>query len=144
LAEATRMLQESDLIVAQEFLPTDYDWRIGVLEGRPLFACRYHMARRHWQIVRRSGARSEFGRVDCVPIEEVPRRVVTHAVRAARLIGRGLYGVDVKQAGRRVCVIEVNDNPNMDAGVEDAILGRALYDEVMQYLLRSVENRHRT
>jgi glutathione synthase/RimK-type ligase-like ATP-grasp enzyme len=42
------MLQESDLVIAQEWMPTEYDWRVGVLEGRPLYACRYHMASKHW------------------------------------------------------------------------------------------------
>ena len=33
-------------------MPTDYDWRIGVLDGEPLFACKYKMARGHWQIIK--------------------------------------------------------------------------------------------
>jgi glutathione synthase/RimK-type ligase-like ATP-grasp enzyme len=31
-----------------------------------------------------------------------------------------------------VRVIEVNDNPSLDAGIEDAALGDALYDTVMR------------
>jgi hypothetical protein len=50
---------------------------------------------------------------------------------SANLIGDGLYGVDVKQVGNRYCVIEVNDNPDMDAGSEDGMLKNALYREVM-------------
>ena len=45
----------------------------------------------------------------------------------ANLIGDGLYGVDLKQAGDKVVVIEVNDNPNIDCGVEDVYLGDDLY-----------------
>ena len=29
---------------AQEYLATDFDWRVGVLDRRPLFACKYFMA----------------------------------------------------------------------------------------------------
>ena len=29
------MLEDSDLILAQEFMYTEYDWRIGVLDGEP-------------------------------------------------------------------------------------------------------------
>jgi glutathione synthase/RimK-type ligase-like ATP-grasp enzyme len=59
-------------------------------------------------------------------------------VRAANLIGDGLYGVDLKQVGRECYVIEVNDNPNIDAGTEDAVLKDALYREVMGVFLRRI------
>jgi glutathione synthase/RimK-type ligase-like ATP-grasp enzyme len=44
------ILKESDLAIAQEYMPSDFDWRIGVLDGKPLYACKYFMARGHWQI----------------------------------------------------------------------------------------------
>src|SRR3546814_5675949 len=44
---ANEMLERSDLIIAQSYEPTDYDWRIGVLDGQPLYACRYYMAKDH-------------------------------------------------------------------------------------------------
>jgi glutathione synthase/RimK-type ligase-like ATP-grasp enzyme len=59
-------------------------------------------------------------------------------VRAATLIGDGLYGVDLKQVGDRCYVIEVNDNPNIDAGNEDSVLGEALYREVLGVFLRRI------
>lgn len=52
-----------------------------------------------------------------------------------------MYGVDVKQVGNRYCVIEVNDNPNMDAGNEDGMLKNALYREVMSVFLKRIEAR---
>ena len=48
--EAQAMLDKSELIIAQEFLPTEFDWRIGVLDRRAIYACRYDMVRNHWQI----------------------------------------------------------------------------------------------
>ena len=39
--------------------------------------------------------------------------------------------MDLKQSGDRVVVIEVNDNPNVDAGVEDLWLGEDLYRQIM-------------
>jgi len=134
-----RLLEESELVVAQSFVPTDFDWRIGVFAGRPLWACRYFMARHHWQIIRHGETRAAFGRVEALPVEDVPRHVLRHAVRAARLIGDGLYGVDLKQRGRRSVVIEVNDNPNLDAGLEDRVLGRELYRRIMLEFLRRIE-----
>lgn len=135
----------SDLVVAQEFLPTDFDWRVGVLDGRPLYVCRYHMAKSHWQVIQRdaSGKTSAEGAVDTLSVAEAPADIVRTAVRAANLIGDGLYGVDLKRIGRRAVVIEVNDNPNIDVGNEDKILKDALYREIMGLMLRRIIARKR-
>jgi hypothetical protein len=29
---------------------TEFDWRIGILNGQALYACQYFMSRGHWQI----------------------------------------------------------------------------------------------
>ena len=139
---ALAMLERSDLIVAQGFEPTDYDWRIGVIGGEAFYACRYFMAKAHWQIVKRDGAGGvDEGAHETVAIADAPRAVVRAAVAAARAIGDGLYGVDLKQAGNRVKVIEVNDNPNLDAGVEDQVLGPALYARVIGHIRRQIDAR---
>ena len=130
---------ESDLLIAQEFVPTDFDWRIGVLGGKPLFACRYGMAPGHWQIVQRIDESLEYGEFTSVPIQKVPDDVLKLAVRAAGLMGEGLYGVDLKVVHGKAMVIEVNDNPNIDEGVEDSLLGDQLYLAVMDYFLRRFE-----
>ncbi len=141
---AQAILAESDLLLAQEFLPTEWDWRVGVLDGRVLYACRYHMARGHWQIVRADGKGSySYGKVEPVPLDDVPHAVLRNAVRAANRIGRGLYGVDLKYVGRRALVVEVNDNPNLDAGCEDAILGEELYAAIARSFRRRVDARRR-
>ena len=74
-------------------------------------------------------------------VEEAPKEVVDTAVRAAGLIGDGLYGVDLKQNERGVFVIEINDNPSLDLGVEDACLKDELYRTVMREFLRRLEAR---
>jgi glutathione synthase/RimK-type ligase-like ATP-grasp enzyme len=59
--------------------------------------------------------------------------VIDAATRSARLIGSGLYGVDLKQVDGRVMVIEVNDNPTIEAGGEDRIVEEELYLSIMRY-----------
>jgi len=134
LRRGAEMLADSEIIVAQEYVASDFDWRIGVLDRRPLYAAKYYMARGHWQIVQTHAAGDRrYGRVETVPIEAVPPRAVELAVQSASLIGTGLYGVDVKQFGDRFLVIEVNDNPTIEGGCEDAILKDELYLAVMRY-----------
>lgn len=137
-----RFLSESELVVAQEFLPTTFDWRIGIIDGKPLYACKYFMAHKHWQIVKRDpSGKQHYGNSETLPVEVAPRRAVRAALKAANLIGNGLYGVDVKQSGNQFYVIEVNDNPNLDAGVEDAILRDELYLRIMGVFLSRIERR---
>ena len=137
-----KLLLRSEMVIAQQFLPTDFDWRIGVLDKKPLYACRYFMAKGHWQIIDygKTG-RIREGNADSIPIEDVPQAVMKTALKAANLIGDGLYGVDLKQVGKRVYVIEVNDNPNIDAGMEDQILKEELYQRVMQSFIWRIEEK---
>ena len=140
--ELDRLLADSELVIAQEFAPTEFDWRVGVFDRKPLYACRYHMAHKHWQILRHDKkGRTTAGRVETLAVEDAPRQVVRTAVRAAGLIGDGLYGVDLKQRGRRCKVIEVNDNPSLEAGYEDRVLGRDLYDCILATFLERIERR---
>ena len=113
-------LEESDLCIAQKFVPTEFDWRVGVLDKRPLFVCQYMMARGHWQIIKhQEGAASIEGAHKTIPVAEAPADIVDVAVRAANLIGDGFYGVDLKSGPDGPMVIEINDNPNLEHGVED-------------------------
>ena len=122
----------SHLILAQEFMPTAFDWRVGVLAGRPLFACKYRMARGHWQILKhRDGLSPMSGRVSCVHLEDAPRGVLATAVAAAQAMGDGLYGVDLKQTADGVFVIEVNDNPDINRGIEDRAEGERLWLDIL-------------
>lgn len=138
----TALFAESELAVIQEWTPSEFDWRIGVLDRRALFAARYHMARGHWQIaVHEEGRPRRFGKVEAVAIDAVPERVVELGVRAASLFGDGLYGVDLKVVGGRPLVVEVNDNPNIEAGYEDAVLKDELYLEIARTFRRRLDGR---
>lgn len=133
--EARHMLESSELILAQQFVPTDFDWRIGVLGGKPLFACKYYMAKGHWQVYNYGSKVEEAGGHEAVDFSEVPPAVLDVALRATQLIGRGLYGVDMKEIDGKPQVIEVNDNPNIEVGCEDEFLGAELYNRVMKQFL---------
>lgn len=139
--ELDRLLDSSELVIGQEFMRTDFDWRIGVFNRQPVWACRYHMAAQHWQIVSRADGTASYGAVDSIPIDVVPAPVLKIAMRAANLIGDGLYGVDVKAVGKKAMVIEVNDNPNLDAGYEDHCLGLELYRRIVGGLIERVDRR---
>jgi glutathione synthase/RimK-type ligase-like ATP-grasp enzyme len=140
--EAERFFKVSELIVAQEWLPTGFDWRVGVYDGRPLYVCKYFMAPDHWKIMKIAEDKQVIeGDSVTMSVGEAPAPVVELAVRAANLVGNALYGVDLKQVDDRVYLIEVNCNPNIDAGVEDEAMGDALYREVLGVFARRIAER---
>ena len=135
------MLKESDLIIAQEFCPSDYDWRIGIIDGEPFYACKYYMAKGHWQIYnwKAKNKNHQDGEADCLPIEDVPKKVLKMAVKSAKLMGLGLYGIDIKVVNKKPMVIEINDNPNIDFGVEDEYYGDLVYTKILTALKNRLE-----
>lgn len=133
------LFEESDLLLLQAWTPTTFDWRIGVLDGEPLFACRYYMASGHWQIADHAvEGGTVYGNTETMPLDKVPADILDVAVGAARAVGDGLLGVDLKETARGALVIEVNDNPNLDGGIEDAVLGRELYRRILSSLIHRV------
>jgi glutathione synthase/RimK-type ligase-like ATP-grasp enzyme len=140
--QTEKLFERTALVIAQEYLFTEFDWRIGVLNREPLYACKYFMSRGHWQIYNHAAkGAARTGGFETLPIDQVPADVVRLALRATAPIGDGLYGVDLKQARDRIAVIEVNDNPSIDSGVEDACIGDALYERIMAEFLRRMENK---
>ncbi len=143
LAQVSKnFFKDSDYIVAQEFMPTPFDWRIGVLNNLPLYACKYFMSRDHWQIYKHGDKGTENGTHETFPVQAVDPEIISQALKATRPIGSGLYGVDIKVVNGKPYVIEVNDNPNIDEGVEDEILKDSLYLTIMQEFLRRIEKQH--
>jgi glutathione synthase/RimK-type ligase-like ATP-grasp enzyme len=140
-----QLFRDTELVLAQAFIPTDFDWRVGLVNGEALYACQYAMAPGHWQIVNHGARHKKTSTGDHVTlaVEDAPSEVIHLAQRAARLMGNGLYGVDIKQTAQGLKVIEVNDNPSIDAGVEDMVLGDALYRRVMAEFVRRLEKRGR-
>jgi glutathione synthase/RimK-type ligase-like ATP-grasp enzyme len=137
-----KMLGKSDLIIAQEFTPTEYDWRVGIIDKKPLYVSKYFMAKNHWQIYDHNlDTQENFGDSETIPVEKAPPGLIKTALRASNLIGDGLYGVDLKQVGNEFYVIEVNDNPSIDSDTEDTHLKEKLYEEIMDVFLRRIEKK---
>jgi glutathione synthase/RimK-type ligase-like ATP-grasp enzyme len=100
------------------------------------------MSKAHWQIVKHSeGGGFLEGGFKTWDLKDVSPELIDVALKAANLIGDSFYGVDIKQTETGYVVIEVNDNPNADAGVEDKVLGNELYDTIMKEFLRRLEKR---
>lgn len=132
------LFKQSELILVQKFLPSEFDWRIGILDNKPLFACKYFMAKKHWQIYNHNARSNKVGLAETVEISKVPQQVLKIALKTASLIGDGLYGVDIKEIDGKPYIIEVNDNPNIDAGTEDEVEGNKIYEAIFDYFEKKI------
>lgn len=135
------MFQKSELLIGQEFLPTPFDWRVGIIDGQVLYVCKYFMAAEHWQIHNwNSEKQHQDGDVECIAADQAPSGLLKTALKATALIGKSLYGVDMKEVDGKFYVIEINDNPNIDSGIEDKILKDKLYSTIMDVFLNKIKS----
>ena len=126
---ARRFIRLSDWIVVQQFIESRYDWRVGVLDGKLLYACKYTIPSDTFKIQASVNGHLVYCGVESVQPEQVPRHVIRLGIEAANAIGRGLYGVDIKNANGDAYVIEVNDNPSIESGEDDC------YPEVFEQIV---------
>jgi len=132
----SRFLRRSDRFLAQEFIKSEFDWRVGLIGGEVIYVCQYAIPKKHWKIVTYTETgRTILGPVKTFEIDKVDPALLEIARKAAAAVGGGLYGVDIKQIGDEFVVIEVNDNPTIGAGEEDR-KAPALYEKIIRYLMR--------
>jgi glutathione synthase/RimK-type ligase-like ATP-grasp enzyme len=132
---AKRYFKKSDTIAIQKFVPTQFDWRIGVLNDQVLYTCKYMIPKGRWK----HGAKLRgkptviWGRTVSMKKTNTPLRVRDVALKACRVVGKGLYGVDIKEVNGEFVVVEVNDNPSIYAGYED-LRDNDIYSKIINYL----------
>ena len=139
--ELNEIFNNDPYMLLQEYIPTSYDWRIGILNNKPLFACKYWMAKDHWQIAKHENDSIIWGDVECIDLKYAPQGVIDLAIASTKVIGEtGLFGVDIKDYNGQYYLIEVNDNPNIEAGFEDQFLGDKIYLDIMQWYASELYN----
>jgi glutathione synthase/RimK-type ligase-like ATP-grasp enzyme len=130
-----RFLRRADRVVAQQYVASEFDWRVGVLNGEVLYVCQYLIPKRRWKILTYTEAgRVITGRVRRYDMAKVDPKLLQTALQAAAAIGNGLYGMDIKQVGDSYFVIELNDNPTIAEAEEDQKAPR-LYERLIRYLV---------
>lgn len=132
-----RFFRRSDLIVAQKFVPTHFDWRLGILDNEVLYACQYLIPKGRWKHGTRIRGRDKvvWGQTKTVPRENIPSCLKQIGISACKAIGSGLFGVDIKEVDGDFMVVEVNDNPSIYAGLEDE-KNTDIYQKIIQYLIQ--------
>ncbi|MDH7593645.1 MAG: RimK family alpha-L-glutamate ligase [Methanomicrobiales archaeon] len=131
---AKKFMRLSDWIVVQQYIPSEFDWRIGVLDGEVLYACKYIIPSETFKIQATINGKMVYCAVRSVSVNEVPAMVIDRALDAGRAIGNGLYGVDLKEFNHSAWVIEVNDNPSLEGGEDECYPD--IYARIISKLMR--------
>jgi glutathione synthase/RimK-type ligase-like ATP-grasp enzyme len=134
---AKRFFRKSDVLAVQKFMPTAFDWRVGVLNDEVLYVCKYMVPKGRWKhgAKRRGKPSFVWGRTISLKRENAPIRLKETALKACEVIGHGLYGVDIKEINGEYIVVEVNDNPSIYAGNED-LRDRDIYSKIIEFLIQ--------
>ncbi len=132
---AKRFFKKSDVLAIQKFTPTAFDWRVGVLGNDILYVCKYMIPKGKWK----HGAKLRgkptviWGRTIALSKDDMPQRLREVALEACSIVGKGLYGVDIKEVNGDFVIVEVNDNPSIYAGYEDS-KATDIYSKIINYL----------
>ena len=127
-----RFLRRADRIVVQQYIPSEFDWRVITLAGAVLAVVRYEFAPQQWKLMDRT-EEGEWAKVIGVERSQAPARLLEVALAAANAVGESLYGIDLKEIDGEYFVIEVNDNPTIAAGEEDQA-NPEIYGEIIAHL----------
>ncbi len=133
---AKRFFRKSDVLAVQKFVPTAFDWRVGVLNGEVLYVCKYMVPKGRWKhgAKRRGKPSFVWGRTISLKRENAPMKLKEMALKACEVVGNGLYGVDIKEVNGEYIVVEVNDNPSIYAGYED-LRAKDVYSKIIEFLI---------
>jgi glutathione synthase/RimK-type ligase-like ATP-grasp enzyme len=130
-----KFLRRADRIVVQQYMPSEFDWRVITLNGKILAVVRYVFVQDKWKLMER-GNDGDGAAVIAIPRDEVNAELAETALSAANAIGQSLYGIDIKEIDGEFYVIEVNDNPTIESGGEDQA-NPEIYNEIIRYLADS-------
>ncbi|HLX53153.1 MAG TPA: hypothetical protein VKR58_04400, partial [Aquella sp.] len=144
IKKCNELFKTNDTIICQEFIKTEYDWRIGILDKKPIFCCKYYMAQDDWKIIKynRNGEYID-GKHETISISDIPEGLLKITNECLEFLGNGLYGLDIKEKDGKYYVIEINDNPSIDAGVEDEKEGDNLYKSIIMWFLNHPYNQEK-
>jgi glutathione synthase/RimK-type ligase-like ATP-grasp enzyme len=132
-AISARYLKNATPIVLQEFMPSGFDWRVGVLDNKILYLCKYYIPRGGWKVRSLIDGKHEWGRVVPIYRRNAPGKLEELAIKITKCVGDGLYGLDIKEIGGEFYCIEVNDNPSFYLGQEDG-KDPDLYEKIIDRL----------
>ena len=129
-----RLMRKSKLLVVQEFVRSDFDWRVGILRNEVLYLCKYCIPAGGWKVKSLINGKNVWGDTIAVPRDSISPELKEICLSLSKCVGDGLYGLDVKETSVGYKVIEINDNPSIYDGYED-VIDKDIYEKIITALV---------
>ncbi len=128
------LLRKAKVLVLQEYIRSDFDWRVGVLRNEVLYLCKYCIPKGGWKVKSKINGRNVWGDTIALPRESIAPELKDICISLSKCVGSGLYGLDVKEIDSGYKVIEINDNPSIYDGYEDSV-DTDIYEKIIKELV---------
>ncbi len=127
-------LRKSKVLIIQEYVQSHFDWRIGILQNKVLYLCKYCIPEGGWKVKSKINGKNVWGDTIAVPRDSISPELEKISISLSKCVGDGLYGLDVKETDDGYKVIEINDNPSIYDGYEDTI-DTDIYEKIINALV---------
>ncbi|MDD5472569.1 MAG: RimK family alpha-L-glutamate ligase [Candidatus Methanoperedens sp.] len=134
IAISKHLLRKSGILVLQEYVPSEFDWRVGMLRNEVLYLCKYCIPTGGWKVKSKINGRNVWGDTIAMPRDSISPELKEICINLSKCVGEGLYGLDVKETNDGYKVIEINDNPSIYDGHEDA-MDTDIYEKIITALV---------
>ena len=128
------MLRKAKVVVLQEYINSNFDWRVGMLKNEILYLCKYCIPEGGWKVRSKINGRNVWGDTIPIPKEKIAPELKEICINLSKCIGEGLYGLDIKEVEDGYKVIEINDNPSLYYGFED-MMDKDIYEKIINALV---------
>ena len=129
-----KFLRKSKILIVQEYIMSDFDWRVGILENKILYLCKYCIPEGGWKVKSNINGKNVWGDTIALPKDSISPELKDVCIDLSKCVGDGLYGLDVKETDNGYKVIEINDNPSLYEGYEDTV-DSDIYEKIINSLV---------
>lgn len=134
IAISKHLLRKSSVLVLQEYVRSDFDWRVGMLQNKILYLCKYCIPEGGWKVKSKINGKNVWGDTIAISRDSISPKLKEICINLSKCVGDGLYGLDVKETSDGYKVIEINDNPSIYMGYEDAV-DADIYEKIISALV---------
>jgi glutathione synthase/RimK-type ligase-like ATP-grasp enzyme len=127
-------LRKSKVLIIQEYVQSHFDWRVGILQNKVLYLCKYCIPEGGWKVKSKINGKNVWGDTIAIPRDSISPELEKISISLSKCVGDGLYGLDVKETDDGYKVIEINDNPSIYDGYEDTI-DTDIYEKIINALV---------
>lgn len=134
IAISKHLLRKSKVLVLQEYISSGFDWRVGMLRNEVLYLCKYCIPEGGWKVKSKINGKNVWGETIAISRDMISPGLKKICIELSKCVGDSLYGLDVKETSNGYKVIEINDNPSIYNGYEDAV-DKDIYEKIINALV---------